>query len=229
VKNLIVTNRSFDRGVELARRFNGTPGPFDRYREYLGMVDIVLGSVGADGTILGPVDLTGAMKSRRSRPMFFIDLGVPRNFDAAINELEGCYLYDIDSLAGVARDHRAERAKEALKAEAIVLEEADGLWRQLQSADLTPTIVALRGKLEGIRRTELERAMATLRRLEPEDREALEAMTQSIVNKILHVPMTVLKELVRKEDTGGASEAQDFIHHLFELGSDPGADEENEE
>jgi glutamyl-tRNA reductase len=229
VKNLIVTNRSFDRGVELARRFNGTPVPFDRYREYLGMVDIVLGSVGADGTILGPVDLTGALKSRRSRPMFFIDLGVPRNFDAAINELEGCYLYDIDSLAGVAKDHRAERAKEARKAEAMVLEEADGLWRQLQSTDLTPTIVALRGKLEGIRRTELERAMATLRRLEPQDREALEAMTQAIVNKILHVPMTVLKELARKEDTGGASEAQNFVHHLFELGSDPEADEENQE
>ncbi|MFP6665329.1 MAG: glutamyl-tRNA reductase [Deltaproteobacteria bacterium] len=229
VKNLIVTNRSFDRGVELARRFDGTPVPFDRYHEYLAMVDIVLGSVGADGTILGPSDLTAALKSRRSRPMFFIDLGVPRNFDAAINDLEGCYLYDIDSLAGVAKDHRAERAKEARKAEAIVLEEADGLWRQLQSPDLTPTIVALRGKLEGIRRSELDRAMATLRRLEPEDREALESMTQAIVNKILHAPMKVLKELAREEDSGGASDAQEFVHHLFELGSEPRIDEDDQE
>jgi glutamyl-tRNA reductase len=226
VKNLIVTNRSFDRGVELARRFDGTPVPFDRYREYLAMVDIVLGSVGADGTILGPGDLAGALKSRRSRPMFFIDLGVPRNFDAGINDLEGCYLYDIDSLAGVAQDHRAERAKEARKAEAIVLEEADRLWGQLQSTDLTPTIVALRGKLDGIRRTELDRALATLRRLEPEDRDALELMTQAIVNKILHVPMTVLKEMARDEDSGDASDAREFVHHLFELDSTPDADEE---
>lgn len=219
VRNLIVTNRSFDRGVELARRFDGTPVPYDRFREYLPMVDVVLGSVAADGSILGPTDLHEALKSRRHRPMFFIDLGVPRNFDPAINDLDGCYLYDIDSLAGVAQDHRSEREKEARKAESIVLEESERFWKSLGHADITPTIVALRGKLDGIRRAELDRAMATLRRLSPEDRDALEAMTQAIVNKILHVPLTVLKDMARDQDSGGASDATEFVHHLFELES----------
>lgn len=225
VRNLIVTNRSFDRGVELARRFDGTPVPYDRFREYLPMVDVVLGSVAADGSILGPSALGEALKTRRSRPMFFIDLGVPRNFDPAINELDGCYLYDIDSLAGVAKDHRAEREKEARKAEEIVHEESELFWKGLRQADITPTIVALRGKLDGIRRAEMDRAMATLRRLEPEDRDALEAMTQAIVNKILHAPLTVLKDMARDQDSGGASDVTDFVHDLFELDSLPGEED----
>ena len=217
VRNLIVTNRSFDRGVELARRFDGTSVPFDRYQEYLPMVDIVLGSVAADGAILERETLAPVVRSRRNRPMFLIDLGVPRNFDPSINEVDGCYLYDIDSLAGVAEDHRAERTREASKAERIVHQEADAFWELYQGNDITPTIVALRGKLEGIRKSELNRAKSVLRRMDPEDREAMEAMTQAIVNKILHIPFSVLKELAREQDAGGASEATDFVHHLFEL------------
>ena len=217
VRNLIVTNRSFDRGVELARRFDGTSVPFDRYREYLPMVDIVLGSVAADGAILEREAIVPVLRSRRNRPMFLIDLGVPRNFEPSINELNGCYLYDIDSLAGVAEDHRAERTKEADKAERIIHQEADSFWELFQGNDITPTIVALRGKLEGIRKSELERAKTALRRMDPEDREAMEAMTQAIVNKILHIPLSVLKELAREQDASGASEATDFVHHLFEL------------
>jgi glutamyl-tRNA reductase len=217
VRNLIVTNRSFDRGVELARRFDGTSVPFDRYQEYLPMVDIVLGSVAADGAILEREAIAPVLRGRRGRPMFLIDLGVPRNFDPTINQVDGCYLYDIDSLASVAQDHRAERAKEAAKAEVIIHEESDSFWEMLHGNDITPTIVALRGKLEGIRNSELDRAKTVLRRMDPEDREAMEAMTQAIVNKILHIPFSVLKDLAREQDAGGASEAKDFVHHLFEL------------
>ena len=157
--------------------------------------------------------------------MFFIDLGVPRNFDARINDLEGCYLYDIDDLAGVASEHRVERLKEAEKAESICCDEVDRFWASFRHADITPTIVALRGKLNGIREVEFDRAMAALRRLDPEDRDALEAMTQAIVNKILHVPLKVLKDLAREADEGGAGEAADFVHHLFDLEDLP--DDEN--
>ena len=217
VRNLMVTNRSFDRGVDLARRFDGTSVPFERYQEYLPMVDIDLGSVAADGAILERDAIAPIARARRGRPLFLIDLGVPRNFDPTINQIDGCYLYDIDSLASVAQDHRAERAKEAAKAEGIIHQEADSFWEMLQGNDITPTIVALRGKLEGIRRSELDRAKTVLRRMDAEDREAMEAMTQAIVNKILHIPFSVLKELAKEQDAGGASEATDFVHHLFEL------------
>lgn len=217
VRNLMVTNRSFDRGVELARRFDGTSVPFDRYLEYLPMVDIVLGSVASDGAILSRENVAPVARTRRGRPMFLIDLGVPRNFDPAINQIDGCYLYDIDSLASVAQDHREERAKEAAKAETIIHQESDDFWEMLHGNDITPTIVALRGKLEGIRRSEMGRAKSVLLRMDAEDRAAMEAMTQAIVNKILHIPFSVLKELAREQDAGGANEATDFVHHLFEL------------
>src|SRR5690606_17781148 len=104
IASVIVTNRSFDRAVELARAFNGTPVPFDRFTQYLALADVVLGSVAAPGYMVGPSQLSEVMRARRRKPMFFIDLGVPRNFDPAINDLDNVYLYNIDDLANVADD-----------------------------------------------------------------------------------------------------------------------------
>ncbi len=216
IASVIVTNRSFDRAVELARTFGGTPVPFERYTQYLPLADVVLGSVATTEPILGPSRLHEVLRARRRKPMFFIDLGVPRNFDPAINDLDNVYLYNIDDLAHVADDHRAEREKEAQRAEEIVREECDRFWRAISRRDLTPTIVALRGKLDGIRRNELERALTALRKLDPDERRALEAMTQAIVNKILHPPLSVLKQL-SLEDDAEAAEAADMVHRLFAL------------
>jgi glutamyl-tRNA reductase len=217
IASVIVTNRSFDRAVELARAFAGTPVPFDRFLHYLHLADVVLGSVAAPGYILGPSQLNEVMRARRRRPMFFIDLGVPRNFDPGVNDLENVYLYNIDDLANVADDHRTERQREAVRAESIVDEEVERFWPRLAAQDLTPTIVALREKLHGIGRGELERALRALKSLEPEERAALEAMTQAIVNKILHPPLAALKELAVSEDSVAASEATELIHQLFAL------------
>ena len=225
IASVIVTNRSFDRAVELARGFGGTPVPFERFTQYLHLADVVLGSVTATGYILGPSQLHEVLKARRRRPMFFIDLGGPRNFDPGLNDLESVYLYNIDDLAKVADEHRADREREAVRAEEIVDEEADRFWRRTTGRDVTPTIVALRGKLDGIRRAELERALAALRKLEPEERRALEAMTQAIVNKILHVPLSVLKEVAQEGDGEAADEVADLVHRLFAL-QRPSSDEE---
>ena len=216
IKSVIVTNRSFDRAVDLARGFGGTPVPFDRYPQYLPLADVVLGSVTTSGYLVGPGQLHEVLRARRRKPMFFIDLGVPRNFDPAINDLDNVYLYNIDDLAHVADDHRAEREQEAVQAEEIVREETERFWRWISRRDLTPTIVALRGKLDGIRKTELERALVALRKLEPDERRALEAMTQAIVNKILHPPLSVLKQLSLQDGTE-AGEVAELVHRLFAL------------
>jgi glutamyl-tRNA reductase len=160
--------------------------------------------------------------------MFFIDLGVPRNFDPGVNDLGNVYLYNIDDLANVADDHRAEREREAARAEAIVVEEADRFWRWFSGRDLTPTIVKLRGKLDGIRRAELERALVALRKLEPAERQALEAMTHAIVNKILHTPLSVLKSFVANEQHDRVGEAADLVHRLFALEHDDDDDEDSD-
>ena len=216
ISSVLVTNRSFDRAVELARDFDGTPIPFDRFPHYLHLADVVLGSVTVSGHVVGPSHLHDVLRARRRRPMFFIDLGVPRNFDPALNDLQNVYLYNIDDLARVADDHRAEREREAERAEEIVRLEAEGLWRSLSARDVTPTIVALRGRLDSIRRAELERALASLDSLGPVERRKIEAMTQAIVNKILHPPTRALKELAHEED-GNAAEVADLLHRLFGL------------
>jgi glutamyl-tRNA reductase len=221
--SVIVTNRSFDRAVELARAFGGTPVPFDLHLQYLHLADVVLGSVAATGYILRPAQLHDVMRTRRQRPMFFIDLGVPRNFDPAINGLDNVYLYNIDDLSKVAGEHRAERAREAVRAEEIVEEETDRFWHWVSGRDVTPTIVALRGKLDEIRRAELARARAALERLQPEERRALEALTSAIVNKILHAPLSVLKEIARQQDDEAAAEVAEIVHRLFALDLQHGA------
>lgn len=217
IASVIVTNRSFDRGVELARAFGGTPVPFDGYHRYLHLADVVLGSVTATGYLIGPSQLHEVMRARRRRPMFFIDLGVPRNFDPALNDLENVYLYNIDDLANVADDHRSERRREAQRAEEIVAEEAERFWRSLSAADVTPTIVALREKLHGIGRAELERALRSLGPLGDGERRTLEAMTQAIVNKILHPPLRTLKELAREPGGEPAGDAIELLRRLFDI------------
>ncbi len=223
IASVIVTNRSFDRAVELAREFDGTPVPFDRFPSYLPMADVVLGSVSVSGHVVGPSHMNDVLRARRRRPMFFIDLGVPRNFDPALNDLQNVYLYNIDDLARVADDHRAEREREAERAEEIVRSEAESLWRSLSARDVTPTIVALRGKLDDIRQGELDRALASLESISAGDREVLDAMTHAIVNKILHPPTKVLKEMARDEN-GQAAEVAEVLHRLFGLEARKGRD-----
>jgi len=200
VSSLIIANRTFERAVELAREFQGTPVPFEEFPRYLQMADVVIGSTAADGYILTPARLQETLRARNYRPMFLIDMSVPRNFDPAINDVDNVYLYDIDDLGGVAQVNREERSREAEKAEAIIEAEVEGFWKWLTSLDAVPTIVALREKMEAIRKGELEKTLATLRDLSPRHREILEAMTAAIVNKILHAPITHLKQHQRERE-----------------------------
>jgi glutamyl-tRNA reductase len=200
IQNVIVANRTFDRAVELAREFRGTPVPFEDFARYLQIADVVIGSTAADAYVLTPPLVQDILRQRKYRPMFLIDMSVPRNFDPRINDIDNVYLYDIDDLGGLAEVNREERHREAERAEVIVEEEVDAFAKWLASLDAVPTIVALRDKTDAIRKAELEKTLATLRELSPREREALDAMTSAIVNKILHGPITHLKEHVRQQE-----------------------------
>jgi glutamyl-tRNA reductase len=200
VHSIIVTNRTFDRAVELAREFHGTPVPLDDFRRYLQMADLIIGSTAAEEYVIAASTVQEVLRERKYRPMFLIDMSVPRNFDPKINDIDNVYLYDIDDLGGVAEANRDERHREAEKAESIVEQEVDAFGKWLASLEAVPTIVALRDKIEAIRRAELEKTLATLRELSPREREALDAMTTAIVNKILHDPITRLKHRDRQRE-----------------------------
>lgn len=213
VSRLMVANRTFERAVELAHEFQGTPVPFEDFPRYLQMADMVIGSTAADGYVVTREHMQEVLRARRYRPIFLIDMSVPRNFDPAINELDSVYLYDIDDLGEVAQVNRAERSREAEKAESIVEAEVDAFWKWLAALEAVPTIVALREKMDAIRKGELEKTLAGWRDLGPREREALEAMTAAIVNKILHGPITHLKQHHREHEAFYVAAAR----QLFDL------------
>lgn len=200
IGGLMVTNRTFDRAVEVAREFGGTPVPFDRFARYLPMADIVIGATAAAGFVLTKDGVQAALRERMGRPMFCIDVSVPRNFDPQINDVDNVYLFDVDDLSEVAEENLEQRLREAGKAETIILAEVESFWRWFSQLDVVPTIVALREKVERIRRAELHRLVVELGGVSEAQREALDRMTSSIVNKILHAPITRLKQHDRRDE-----------------------------
>jgi len=177
------------------------------------MADIVIGSAAAGEFVLGEAQVQEALRERKGRPIFCIDLSVPRSFDPRINALDNVYLYDMDDLSKVAAENLGERAREAEKAETIVVEEVESFYRWLGHLEVVPTIVALRDKVEAIRRGELQKTLNQLKDLGPRERELLDVMTTAIVNKILHAPIARLKQHDRRVETFYV----DAARRLFDL------------
>lgn len=193
VGTVIVANRNFDRAVELAERWGGRAVPYDYAKLEMLQADIVISSTGAPHQILSKADFQEIALQRRNRPIFVIDIAVPRDVDPAANEIENVYLYDLDDLQGVVQANLRERQREAELAEALIDREVRQFAGWLASLHVVPTIVAMRKKVESIREEELQRIFAKLQDLTPEERHAISLMTSSIVNKILHEPTTELK------------------------------------
>jgi glutamyl-tRNA reductase len=154
------------------------------------------------------------MRKRRGRPIFFVDIAVPRDIDPAVNEIEGCYVYDIDDLEQVVQESVAGRREEAVRAEAIVVGEAEEFRAWQSSLDVVPAITSLRARAESIRTAELERAEGRLHSLSPSERRAVESLTAQIVNKLLHAPTVRMKQAAAAAD--GPLYA-DAVRHLFDL------------
>lgn len=201
VSSLMVTNRTFERAVELAAQFRGNPIRFEDYPRYLKLADLVIGCTGSPEVLLQKESVAEVLKERKQKAMFFIDIGDRRNFDPRINEMDNIYLYNIDDLEAVAKENLKGRTGELKKAEEIVDEEVAGFLCWLGSLEQVPTIVALRQKLEEIRRGELEKSLGTsLKGLSEKERQALEDMTSAMIRKILHAPITRLKKSPEEQD-----------------------------
>ena len=214
VSSLIVTNRTFERAVEVAAEFRGNPIRFEDLPRYLKLADLVIGCAGAPEFLLKPEAVEETLRERKQKAMFFIDLGDRRNFDPSINQIANVYLYDIDDLQSVANENLNERAGEVRKADEIVEEEVAGFLHWLDSLDQVPTIVALRQRLEEIRRSELEKSLRTsLKGLSEKERQAIEDMTSAMIGKILHAPISRMK----KPEDGEESLYVEALKKLFGL------------
>ncbi|HQB39933.1 MAG TPA: glutamyl-tRNA reductase, partial [Deltaproteobacteria bacterium] len=213
-ERIMVANRTFERAERLAEEFCGQAVPFERLFEHLHQADIVLSSTGAEQAFIGPAEVEAAVRRRRYSPMFFIDIAVPRDIDPRVNDLENAYLFTLDDLQEVVQSNIAQRNVEADKAVEIVDMEVARFYRWLSSLDVTPTIVALRRRFEEIRQAELDRNSASWKGLSPEDEQRLDLLTRSIINKLLHPAMAVLKQ----SGQGGRTDLYvDALRQLFDL------------
>ncbi|WP_420265972.1 glutamyl-tRNA reductase [Candidatus Magnetominusculus dajiuhuensis] len=193
VKEVIVANRTYERGLALAVEFSGRAIEFSEFKSELSHSDIVICSTGARAYVLDFAEMEKIMKTRRQRPVFIIDISVPRNIDPKINSLDNVYLYDIDDLQGVVDANLNERLKESLKAEEIINEEIDVFFNWMQSLDAVPTIVALRKNAEGIKNEELAKLYHKFEGVDEKYKQAVEQAMNSMINKLLHPPTTALK------------------------------------
>jgi glutamyl-tRNA reductase len=180
----------------------------------LGLVDIVITSTAAPEPIVTAAQVQAALQARRGRPLFFIDIAVPRNVEPAVNDLDGAFCYDIDDLRAVVESNLKERQREAQRAHALLEREVVKFAGRLQQLEVVPTIVSLREKLEAIRRAELERALARLPGAPEDTRRVMDALSQAIVNKVLHAPMVKLKDSSR---AGHGRRWTEMISELFGL------------
>ena len=216
---ILVTNRTHERARRMADEFQGRVIPFDQLYEAASDADIVITSTGAAHPIFRREHGQAFLHRRRNRPMFFIDIAVPRDVDPAMGKLEGIFVYDIDDLQQVAAAHMAERSREAGDAETLIAAEVERFHQRQRTVNVAPAIVALQRQAEEIRQAELRRVQARLGSLSEEQAAAVEALTRGMVNKFLHQPMQALKKAARDED-------QSRIDALCDTWSLPPGDEE---
>jgi len=211
---IFVSNRTYDRAVTLAEKFSGEVVPFDKLYDTCDRADIVITSTGAPHAIFRREHAERFLARRRNRPMFFIDIAVPRDVDPGVNKVDGVFVYDIDDLQQAVAAHVADRKKEAERAEAIITVEVERFQTRLQTLDVVPTIVSLQDHLETIRQAEIDRVRGRLGKLDPDQELAIDALAKGIVNKIMHTPFTTLKTAARDPE---ATTVIDLVRRLFNL------------
>jgi len=212
--SIFVANRTHDRAVELAHRFEGEAIRFDELYETADRADIVISSTGAPHAIFRREHGLQFLQRRKNRPMFFIDIAVPRDVHPEMNKLDGIFVYDIDDLQSVVTSNLTDRKSEAERAERIIETEVDKCIARFSEQEIVPTIVSLQEQIETIRQAEIDRARGRLGALTPEQELAVDGLTKAIVNKILHTPITTLKTAARDSES---TTLEETIRRIFNL------------
>ncbi len=211
---IFVANRTFKRAVDLADQFNGQAIGLGEIVDNLQFVDIVISSTGSPDFMITKAQVKQQMRKRKNRPIFFIDIAVPRDIDPDINRLNNTYVYDIDDLKGVVDENMGERKNEAAKGERIVDQAVIKFWEWYANLDVVPTIVALRNKMDRIARAEMEKTFSMLKHLSEHDQEAINRMIEAVIKKTLHDPTIFLKST---EFHGHKDKYLDITRKLFKL------------
>ena len=219
VKSVLVANRTFERARELAERFNGEAIRYDDLYERMRDADIVISSTAATHYVITKDHVAQSMRGRGGRPLFLIDIAVPRDIEPAVNELGNVFLYDIDDLSGVVESNLKERMREARRAELIIDEEFSAFSRWRESLEVQPTVAAIRARADLIRRSELEKACKRLGSLSEKELQTIDALTCAIVNKMLHGPTQRLKHAAEAKD---GYEYIETARHLYGLDESEG-------
>lgn len=213
--HLLVTNRTFSRAVALAEQINGSAVRFEYMANHLETADIIISSTGAKGFVIEQEMIQKCMKKRKHRPMFLIDIAVPRDIDPLINDIGNAYVYDIDDLQSVVDANLKTRKAEAEKAQAIIDEEIAKMEEWLVTLDVVPTIKNLREKVLALASAELQKGLGQLGDISDRQERAVRAMINAFAYKLLHHPTVMMKQKA-KEGTAGFEYLQ-AINELFDL------------
>ncbi len=216
VKTILVSNRNYDRAARLATELGGSAVKYDEFQNQLVNADIVISSTGAPHYVIKKEAVEQAARHRAGNPIFFIDIAVPRDIEPSANDLQNVFLYDIDDLHSVVNDNLAEREKEAEKAREIIRAEVNSFVSWLDRLEVEPTIIAIRKKAEEIKTRELQKTFAKLK-LDANQKQTVEAMASSIINKILHDPTLHLKNQTSHEPEHHQRSIAEFMKDLFNL------------
>ena len=219
VSSMVVANRTFERAVQVAELFDARPVSFEEIGPQLADVDIVLASTASPEYVVTHSQVKNAFRKRRNRPLFFIDIAVPRDIQPEVNKLENVYVYDIDDLKGVIELNKTQRQQEAIKAERIVQEEVLKFEKWLKTLAVVPTIVSLKEKVEAIIQAELKKSYSSFAELAPDQKETIQTLMRSVAEKIINDPILYLK---RKAHRPTLNTYLDATRNLFDLDQDNG-------
>ena len=200
VKTVYVASRTYERAAALAKSLNGCALDFESFKEEMHRADIIITSTAAPTFIVNEEMISTAIQKRKNKPIFLIDIAVPRDIAPEVNELENVYLYDIDDLQNVVNANMEERQKEAENAMEIIKQEVTKFNNWFSTLDAIPTIVEMRNRAEDMRALEVDKTLKNMDHLSSEDKDAIQQLTQSLVNKILHKPTINLKKKTQSQD-----------------------------
>lgn len=226
VSKVIIANRTFERAFEMAKIFNGTPIRFEDIILNVSNVDIVISSTGAPKFIIGCDEAHKIIKARKNKPIFFIDIAVPRDIDPRVNEIDNIFLYDIDDLKEVVNTNIQERAKEIPKVESIISNEMSAFLKWYNTREMVPVITMMTRQMEEIRIKEFEKTIRKLKNATETEKNFINAMSKAIVNKILHNPIIKLKKVSADDDGYLYS---NIVKEIFDLKEQTSSDNKNTE